>query len=63
MAIHGFVLEGDTKPVDEHHLQAFSLLQACLSIVYRDFKKATPPNSLKFCTLTNHIFDTLLQSI
>jgi hypothetical protein len=29
MIIHGFVLEEDTKPVHEHHLQAFpALLQA-----------------------------------
>jgi hypothetical protein len=33
MAIHGFVLEEDTKPVDEHHLASSpTLLQACISI-------------------------------
>jgi len=41
MIIHGFVLEEDTKPVHEHHLQVVLAAQASFPAVYRDFKKAT----------------------
>jgi hypothetical protein len=36
MIIHGFVLEEDTKPVHEHHLQVYQRLQAWFSAVYQD---------------------------
>jgi len=44
MAIHGFVLEEDTKPAHERHLQVFLRTQACSLAVYRDQTNATTPN-------------------
>jgi len=43
ITIYGFVLEEDTKPVYERHLQVFHRSQACLPMFYRNFYKATPP--------------------
>jgi hypothetical protein len=37
MAIHGFVMEEDTKPVDEHHLASLqSPWQACIPFTMTD---------------------------
>jgi len=44
MAIHGFVLEEDTKPGHERHLQVFLRTQTCSLAVYQDQTNATTLN-------------------